>query len=575
MSISIPIKFRDRLILFIFPLILTGINSNWIFTPVTNYIPDPWFYLAYFKYFYSYVATFPSNIHYFVERLTWNVPGYYLYKFFPPLQANTILHLAVYYVAIFSLYGLLKLLFNQRTAIITALFMGSYPWFLRAAGWDYTDGTGLAHMLLLIFLITRAGYSSQWRVWFLAAGIVHASLLITNLTWVGYMPSWIFYFFALNIRTRKFELKQLALVGLYFLLGNLITITMAGLFYYQVTGDFFFLTNSFRSAIFLSSDETNRSWVVAIYGHMHPFWHVLPGIIALVSTLQVLYFKRNHKNSGFTAIYILFMAAYYWLIFWHFYSIPLLMVFTYSSYIIPASFLLLGALLSTYFEELTNGQFEVFTIVTIALLVSPFILLKTVPGFLNLQGNALLIVCIGLVAVALLAVPPKGIKTISIVLTLSFLFYLVGEEAYVYVSNPVKGRDDFLAVLSASQALDSYYPNHQYGDFRLWFRDDENYDTFFSLAGLYLYPWGSALDNPISSKIPHAQLTLSPWDNVSTGDKIVVISSNPSSGDVIGEANRALSERNVRLELEQSKIIQQGDLRFHLYFTQVDGKPIK
>jgi hypothetical protein len=568
MITPVLIKYRDRLILFIFPLILTGINSNWIFTPVTNYIPDPWFYLAYFRYFYAYVSAYPSNTHYFVERLTWNIPGYYLYKIFHPLQANYILHLIVYYVAIFSLYGILSLLFNRRTALISALLMGSYPWFLRAAGWDYTDGTGIAHMLLLIFLITLAQYSPRWRLWLLLAGAVHSSLLITNLAWFGYLPSWVLYFLILNIQTTKFELKQLALAASYFLLGNLITAGIAGLFYYWVTGDYFFLANSLRSAVFLSSDETNRDWVIRIYGHMRPYWHILPTIIALVSTSQVWYFKRGEKNYSFTAIYLLFTAAYGWLIFWHFYSIPFLIVLTYSSYVIPAVFILLGALLSTFFDELPPRQFEVFAFISIILLILPPIVLKIVPSLQNLEGSTFLILCFSVLLMLMLIIPQKRISILTTILTLSFLFYLLGEKAYVYISNPSKGRDNFLAIISASEMLDSYYPNRKYEDFRLWFRADENYDTFFSLAGLYLYPWGSAIDNPVSSKEPHTQLSLSQRDEIQAGDKIVIISSDNNANGVLKEANLALSAQNIKLKLETSKDIQQGNIHFFLYFTK-------
>ena len=132
-------KYFNTIVIFFYPLILVLINSNWIFTPA-SLSPDPWFYFAYFRYFNDYALSFPSNAHYFVERLTWDVPGYYINKIFQPELANYIIHLLVYYVAVFSLYGILKILFNRRSALISALLMGSYPWFLRAVGWDYVDG---------------------------------------------------------------------------------------------------------------------------------------------------------------------------------------------------------------------------------------------------------------------------------------------------------------------------------------------------------------------------------------------------------------------------------------------------
>jgi hypothetical protein len=148
-------RFSDKIIILVFPLLLISLNSNWIFTPATNFLPDPWFYFSYFRYFYDYAVEFPSTVYYFVERITWNVPGYYIYQTFPPLLANYVLHLIVYYIALFSLYGILHSLFNRRTAILSALIMGGYPWFLRAVGWDYVDGIGISLILLLIYVLIK------------------------------------------------------------------------------------------------------------------------------------------------------------------------------------------------------------------------------------------------------------------------------------------------------------------------------------------------------------------------------------------------------------------------------------
>jgi hypothetical protein len=67
-------------------------------------------------------------------------------------------------------------------------------------------------------------------------------------------------------------------------------------------------------------------------------------------------------------------------------------------------------------------------------------------------------------------------------------------NSYVFIPDPSKGRDNFLAITHSTNAIDSYYPNHRYKHFRLWFREDKNYNTFFGLSAIYLYPWGSAID---------------------------------------------------------------------------------
>lgn len=149
------------------------------------------------------------------------------------------------------------------------------------------------------------------------------------------------------------------------------------------------------------------------------------------------------------------------------------------------------------------------------------------------------------------------------------LYYFIGEKANVYLSNPLKGRDNFMAIISASEILDSYYPNHTYKEFRLWFRSDRNYDTFFSLAGLYLYPWGSALGNPYSRKEQPAELSMTKHDILQEGDNIVILSSNSDSREILSEANRSVYEQDAELTLVTTKTVQQGSTRFFLYFTKV------
>ena len=56
------IKFSDGIIILALPILLVILNSNWIFSPVTNFLPDAWFYTAFFRYFDSYAPVFPSTL---------------------------------------------------------------------------------------------------------------------------------------------------------------------------------------------------------------------------------------------------------------------------------------------------------------------------------------------------------------------------------------------------------------------------------------------------------------------------------------------------------------------------------
>ena len=184
-------KHLDLVILFLFPLVQVFINSNWIFNPVKALpiapFQDTWFYNGNFFYFFDYVNEGLASTHYFVERLPLNIPGYYLYHLLSPLKANYILHLAYYYIAVFSLYAILRSLLNKRSALIASLAMGSYPWFLRAVGWDYVDGTGIAYYSLSMALMVAASKQRHWRPFSFGAGIATACLIYTNLFWIPFV----------------------------------------------------------------------------------------------------------------------------------------------------------------------------------------------------------------------------------------------------------------------------------------------------------------------------------------------------------------------------------------------------
>jgi len=569
---TIP-KYWDKILIFIFPIILTSLNSNWIFSPIIEWLPDQWFYLGYFRYFYDYAPEFPSNTHYFVERITWNVPGFYIYRIFPPLQANYVLHLLVYYLAVFSLYGTLHILFNRRAAILTAVFLGGYPWFLRAAGWDYVDGVGIAQMLLLIYVLTVSRHSRQQRLLLFFAGIVHTSLIITNLFWLGFAPSWVIYFLFNNLPLSWEKMWKLLGDVSYFLLGTLAMILVTMIFYHAVTGNYNFLQNSLTFSTQNSFNENIVRFIMLFYRSMLPFWHLLPAVIGVGAIWRLIKSARDIYYNSFVALVLLFVSAYGWLTIWHVYALPYLNVFLYSSFVIPASFLLLGSLFASLLDDLSTRQFIILIISTLVLLICPFYLVVVFPTLETLQGNTALIIFFSLVFITMSFLHPKRVAVLPVIISLAALSFLAGLNSYVLVSDPLRGRDNFMAIINSSNVIDSSFPDRDYTDFRLWYREDKYYDLFFNLSALYLYPWGSAIDHPRSGETPSSNLSIHSTDEFHDGDHIVIISSNPNAKDVIAEANRAVAARDAMIILESASEIREGSMHFTLYFTKVKVRP--
>jgi hypothetical protein len=562
------IKFSDGIIILALPILLVILNSNWIFSPVTNFLPDAWFYTAFFRYFDSYAPVFPSNTYYFVERITWNVPGYFAYKIFSPLYANYVIHLTVCYIALFSLYGTLTLLFNRCTAILSTLLMGGYPWFLRAVGWDYVDGVGIALMLLLIYVLTLSISSQHWKLLAFSAGIIHATLLVTNLFWIGLTPGWFVYYLFISHPIAKE--KAWKLID-YFVLGNLILTAVVALYYFSLTGNYF-LQNSIAFSVLIAHNKVFSNLILGLYGHMPPYWHVIAVLVAVVGAWQLIRSTKTPLYRSFVATGLFFVITYSCLIFWHFYTLPYLNIFLYSSFTIPAIFLLLGALLVNITSKLSENQFQYARIAAFFSSAVPFLLVTAIPSSEKQQGNNLLIILFSFVFTLVLASANKGVVVFPIIVSFGALSFLVGANSYIFTSDSSQGRNNFTALIEASDAIDSYYPNHEYMDFRLWYRDDVHYDAFFNLSALYLYPWGSAINKPRSGKAPPAVLTFGEEDLLQKGDNIVIVSSNPDANEVIAEADRALISRNATLKLIATKEIKNDSLAFILYFTTADIK---
>jgi hypothetical protein len=560
----------DPFVIVIFPILLAVLNSNWIFSPATDFLPDPWFYLGYFRYFDNYAPAFPSNIHYFVERISWIVPGYYVYKIFPPLLANYFLHLGVCYLGLFSLYNTLSLLFNRRTALLTTLLMGGYPWYLRAVGWDYVDGIGISLLLFLLYILTKNKHSNFWRIQMLFSGVIHAALLVTNLFWLGFTPAWVTYYLYINRPHSKEDIWELVGKSIYFIFGNLVLIILTALYYHSITERINFLQNSLAYTNALSHDENIINFITIYYGNMPPVWHILPVCIAACALWQLRKLKTNKHDKSFIAVLLFFVFSYGWLIFWHFYALPYLIVFLYSSFLIPSIFLLLGGLLSRIVEDLSNKLYNVIIGATILILIVQFLITVVIPKTVNLQGNLFLLTLFSIIFVLLFFFRKNKITVWSILISLSSISFLTALNSHVLLADPLKGRNNFLAIINSSNLIDEFHPDHDYSDFRLWYRKDLNYDVFFNLSALYLYPWGSAINDPVSGKTPADVLSVSTRDKFKIGDKVIILSSNPNTDEIIAEANHALSKYNIILKLDTIRHVQEGSVRFILYFTRTE-----
>ncbi|HRF94141.1 MAG TPA: glycosyltransferase family 39 protein, partial [Aggregatilineales bacterium] len=267
-SIIQKLNFWHILILCAFPIVLALINPNWIFN---TYIVDDFIYLGYQIDLPKYIDWYPSNGYYFIDRISWLVPTYYIRQIVPPLIANFAIHLGVYYLAIFSIYGIMNRLFHKRVALIVCLLIGQFSLFLRAVGWDYVDGYSLALLSLCALLLTYAATSARARWYLMGAGAVASILSVAQFFNILYLPALGIYYVLMNHRHQRYHVVK----GIFFAgLAFAVIFGIQTLYYYQLTGRWFIWQNTLRLAQAGLADDNWKNLLIAAYKTSISSWHI-------------------------------------------------------------------------------------------------------------------------------------------------------------------------------------------------------------------------------------------------------------------------------------------------------------
>src|SRR5262249_9363067 len=154
--------------------LLLALDRSWLASAL---FLDPYIYLGYYLDLPGHLRAFPD--HYISTRLPALVPGWLAHALLPTAVANLALHLAVYYVAVFSLYWALKPVAGWRAALLAGGILGGSPFFLTAVGTDYIDGYANAYLLLALALLQSAALAQRPAGRLLGAGAALAALTFT------------------------------------------------------------------------------------------------------------------------------------------------------------------------------------------------------------------------------------------------------------------------------------------------------------------------------------------------------------------------------------------------------------
>jgi 4-amino-4-deoxy-L-arabinose transferase-like glycosyltransferase len=373
---SLPRVGWRGLMLLALPLLITLLNPNWLYNPETLNAVDTWIYNGLFRYFFDFAPVPPSSGHYFIERLSWVLPGYVLYNTLPAVLANAVLHLAVYLLTVFSIYRAGARLFTPDAGFLAAACLGVYPWFLRAAGHDYIDGVGIAYTAASIWMMTEAVYRPRFKPYVFGAGVFLGLGLVSQLFLAVMAPPIGLLFLLLNHAHRKHPIVAAVAWGAAGVIAAFLPFIA---FNTLALGE----PNIFRNSIgFILGSSDNpglRQFIIRDYGGTPMLWLVLPSLLLGMLVVMLLRWRTveaEHRVALFsvTGVGAAVLAGF---VLMHFVlTYPLLVIYLYMSLIIPWVFLMLAALFGAAGVRLNQRE----GVLVALMLAAPFALSVTVPA---------------------------------------------------------------------------------------------------------------------------------------------------------------------------------------------------
>jgi hypothetical protein len=531
-------------ILAVLPLVLLAIDSDWIFSGPHR---DAWIYYGYFENAVYLLRQFPEQ--YFSSRLAVLLPGFVLHHLLPPLAANVLLHLAVYWAAVLSFYLVVKRMFGARIALLTGLALGCHPHLLKAVGWDYVDGFGIAYFLVALLLVTLAAGSPSWRLLLAAAGAMATAIVSTNLFYVVCLPVLAAHFVVLNQqRDRRVPLlagalwTSLGAAGLFILLGS---------FTWGLGEDFFYLRSSLSYAAgsvgtpSIFRDDTYR-WL------RDAVWLVFPVVVLLGSAVLLVRVRQHWRRDRLLVWSQLpFLYLVLLMLLFHAAGRPIFQYFYYPTLLIPVAFLAFAGQVAQVIPDLPGRRFAVVAAAVALLQIVPLgvpLVRALSPMSALFPATVLLALPAGLGVVLVFARKATGERAVLAVflcLALSQLLVRQGGGAFWdFEKYGSDGRGLFLQMSHAVRAIDIFDPSR---NARLWYnKDGEQGRVYDAVASAFLLcPRMINLDFP---DLPDARMC----DGVQLGPgmSVAILSADPAAYEKADAAIRriGLSSRLLKRE---------------------------
>jgi hypothetical protein len=575
----------DLGILFLLPWALFWVNQEWIYSN-PHILPwyDPFVYLGLFWFAPDFIPVDPS--HYPVTRLAWILPGHLFYAVFSPATANMLFKVAVFYVNTFSFYFTSRLLFGRFPAVLSALLLGTYSYFLQTAGWDYVDSAVIAYSFLGLLFLTLGAKEIRRPVSLIAAGCTMAMMVSSNLFAVVFVPFQAAYYFVVR---RYFTGRWGSPFGVaaYGMVGATAGLLLLAAVSVHWGGKFLFLEPQFAAADFLGSGNhkfTLEHWSIPVRKWS---WSALPLFVSMTGCVFVGRYLYKLVRSGLSKsnprvtlespreLLILFFSIQLVALF-AFYvkvtltSIPVLLHWFYVSMLIPPVFLMIAFFVSSTFRDLRQDKQRWVTGFVSLLLVLPYLpaVGRTLQNTLRTgYGDTSVGVSVGLMAIAIVIARKQRNRVPGIVgfaLVVGVINALLTTQPQLNFSHNRERKTGFEAIY---QATDEIRARDEDRDIRVWL----NSTTPPHGDNILWATWIAAMRNDYDSTcFPRLA-----WDEnagpsplFAAGTKFAILSSD-SPPQVVEQANTSLTGVGLQATAFDEVEIISGDIQFWIVFVEL------
>jgi hypothetical protein len=538
------------LVLALLPWLVLAVTSAWMFNPWDGI--DPWIYLGYFLNYPRYVAElFPDR--YYGSRLPWVLPGYCLHALFDPLTARYVLHIGFYYLAVFSLYAILRKSVGSRSALLVAVLFGTHSYFLLAIGRDYVDGAGITYFLLALLCISRAVTSPRPHLWLMASGAAAAAMFYCNAFLAVFIPlPPAFYLYQVHKGLTSATLRGALQLALWLASGALLVTLLLGVVSYLVGGGFWFYWPSLQ----FIGGTSPRDHATPILSWIHKgFWLAFPFItaIASISYLTIGLLRKTFVQRDPKLFYILqCLFCLGVMIAWYMAGGAGLRWWYYASYLLPSAFLAMGCVLASPLERWP------------ALAYWPFLALTAVAFAVTLgsisEGLGARVQFIGWITLAVAIALGLTLNNFLrnrwplLILTLGGLW--LAQAGFQLPYNSDNGAADLAHTVEAAKLVS----RHTHEDALVfWYDAKEPLGRLFSeINSCYLYGWAM-----VSNKFP----ALAPNHPVQEGTEGVILSSR---NDALQQANRTLSGIHLHARNTGTSNMDGDGVKYQMIFFRLE-----